>query len=354
MPRIMTAQNANRPYAPSWMDRLIDLIEDLPVPAWLFYVLAFLAISLVESALFWLSGVYPFPRVEPVYLISVLWTVIQVFLFHYLRNAASLGIDGFRKALALSEKGFADLKYRFTIMPALTGWGITLIGAAIAIAGGEGYREYIGTAMFEWPNAVLTWPLAILLPALLLAFLVRAGKTYWMASQLYSEVKTINMFDLSPLFGLSVFTYRIGMLTVVLALLSLVTNSSFFTGTTQASADTVFFMVLDAVIGVAAFFLPLLGMHGRLVKEKQKLASQNAYHLSRIIDQLQSRIGKGNIKNIGDLRTSAAALVDVREEIKKLPTWPWETGTLRNFLTALAVPMTIWIIQQILLRTVVN
>lgn len=324
------------------------------MPAWLFYLLAFLIISLLESALFWLRGVYLFPQVEPIYLISILWTVLQVVLFHYLRNAAAIGIDGFRKALALGEKEFRDLKYRFTTMPALTGWVVTLIGTAIAFAGGEGYREYIGTRMFEWPNAVLTWPLAVLLPTLLLAFLVCAGKTYWLASRLYSKVKTINMFDLSPLFGLSVFTYRMGMLTVILAFLSLITNSSFFTGTTQASADTVFFMVLNAIVGLAAFILPLLGMHGRLVREKQKLASQNAQHLNRIIDQLQSRIGKGDIKNISDLRTSAAALVDVREEIKKLPTWPWETGTLRNFLTALAVPMTIWIIQQVLLRTVVK
>jgi hypothetical protein len=336
------------------MDRLIDFIEVLPIPAWLFYLLAFLAISLLESALFWLRGAYPFPRVEPVYLISILWTVLQVALFHYLRNAAATGIDGFRTALALGEKEFKDLKYRFTTMPALTGWVITLIGTAIAFAGGQAYREYMGVRMFEWPNAILAWPLAILLPTLLLSFIVRAGKTYWLASQLYPKVKTINMFDLSPLFGLSVFTYRMGMLAVVLALVSLVTNSAFFTGTTQASADTVFFMVLDAIIGLAAFFLPLLGMHGRLVQEKQKLASQNAQHLNRIIEQLQTRIGKGDIKNIADLRTSAAALVDVREEIKKLPTWPWETGTLRNFLTALAVPMTIWIIQQVLLRTVVN
>jgi hypothetical protein len=354
MPRIMIAQSAKRPYAPSWMDRLIDLIEDLPIPAWLFYVLTFLAISLIESALFWLRGVYPFPQVEPVYLISLLWAVIQLFLFHYLRNAASLGIDGFRSALALGEKEFADLKYRFTITPALTGWVITLIGAVIAIAGGEGYRGYLGAEMFDGPNVFLTWPLAILLPTLLLAFLVRAGNTYWMASRLYSKVKTINMFDLSPLFGLSVFTYRMGMLTVILALLSLITNSSFLTGTNQASADAVYFMVLDATIGLAAFILPLLGLHQRLVGEKQKLAAQNAHYLNRIFDRLQSRIGKGSIKNIGDLRTSAAALVDVREEIKKLPTWPWETGTLRNFLTALAAPMTIWIIQQILLRTVVN
>lgn len=350
----MAQSTQKRPYSPSWMDRLVDAIESLPAPVWLVYILVFLAIVMLQSALFWSTGKYEFPQYEPLYLISVFWSVVQLILFHYLRNTAKLGIDGFRKALSMSDNDFAALRYRFTTMPALIGWIVSLIGTAIAFAGSAGYQEYIGARMFEWPVSLIAWPLAILLPTLLLAFIVNAARIYWMVSQLYSKVKIINMFDLSPLFGLSTFTYRMAMLAVVLALVSLITNSPFFTGTTQASADIVFFMVLDAVIGLAAFFLPLLGMHGRLVQEKQKLASQNAQHLNRIIEQLQSRIGKGDTKSIGELRTSAAALVDVREEIKKLPTWPWETGTLRSFLTALAVPMTIWTIQQVLLRTVVR
>lgn len=350
----MVPSTQNRPYAPSWMDRLIDAIESLPLPVWLTYLLAFVAISLIEWVLFWLTGKYPFPQVDPVYLISLFWCVVQVILFHYLRNAAKVGIDGFRKALSISDRDFATLRYRFTTMPALTGWVITLISLIVVLAGGQAYREYLGIRMFEWPNALLSWPLAVLLPAFLLAFVVRAAKTYWMASRLYALVKTINMFDLSPLFGLTAFTYRMGMLTVILAFLSLLTNSETLTGSSQASADAVFFMVLNAAVGLAAFILPLLGMHGRLVAEKRKLASRNALHLNRTIEQLQDRIGKGDTKSISELRTSAAALVDVREEVKKLPTWPWETGTLRNFLTALAVPMTIWVIQQILLRTVVQ
>jgi Xaa-Pro aminopeptidase len=48
------------------------------------------------------------------------------------------------------------------------------------------------------------------------------------------------------------------------------------------------------------------------------------------------------------------AKVEKSQEIKKLPTWPWETGTLRNFITALLIPLTAWGIQQVLLRTVVR
>jgi hypothetical protein len=196
------------------MDRLVDFIEDLPMPIWLFYVIAFLSIAGLQSALLWLRGVYPFPSLEPVYLISIFWAVLQLVLFHYLRISASLGIDQFRAALPLSDREFADLRYRFTVTSDRAGWVMTLLGFALVLAGGQAYRDYIGPHMFEGLNALITWPLAVYLPTMLLAFLVKSLTTFWMASQLYSSVKDVNMFDLTPLFGISVFSYRMALLTV--------------------------------------------------------------------------------------------------------------------------------------------
>jgi hypothetical protein len=63
---------------------------------------------------------------------------------------------------------------------------------------------------------------------------------------------------------------------------------------------------------------------------------------------------KGKLADIAQFRNGISALMDFRSEIKKIPTWPWDTGTLRTFLTALAVPMIVWVVQQVLLRTVVK
>ncbi len=48
------------------------------------------------------------------------------------------------------------------------------------------------------------------------------------------------------------------------------------------------------------------------------------------------------------LGKSIAALWRERDIIAKLPTWPWSTGTLRGFVSALLLPITLFLIQRLL------
>jgi hypothetical protein len=348
-------QKTSLPYPPSWMDRLVDWVDRLPMPSWLFYVLFFFLIVIAEQSLLWLRGAARFPNFEGLTIQSLIWTSINFATFHYLGSSATAGIDGFRDALPLNDHDFKVLKYRFTITPATTGWIATALAAGYLLFSRESYQAYFGAEMFEGWSALLTWPLSLFLNTFLLVSILRIGQTFIQASQLYSKVKKINLFDISPLYGISVFSYRIGMFAVVAAVATLLTNSSLFAGNpNDFGYSTFFYLALDIVFGLAAFIFPLLGLHRLLVNEKERVAKENGNRLNKTFWQLQNRVDKNQLKGINDLRTSVSALMDFRQEIKKLPTWPWETGTFRNFLTALAVPMTVWVVQQVLLRTVVK
>jgi hypothetical protein len=39
-----------------------------------------------------------------------------------------------------------------------------------------------------------------------------------------------------------------------------------------------------------------------------------------------------------------------REILGKLPTWPWSAGTIRGFGSALLLPITVFLLQRILLE----
>jgi hypothetical protein len=50
------------------------------------------------------------------------------------------------------------------------------------------------------------------------------------------------------------------------------------------------------------------------------------------------------------LNKTLASLVVERELLAKIPTWPWQPGALTGFLTALLLPIILWLIQRILER----
>jgi len=44
------------------------------------------------------------------------------------------------------------------------------------------------------------------------------------------------------------------------------------------------------------------------------------------------------------------SLLSEKAELASIPTWPWETATLRAVVTALVLPAVLWLITRILER----
>jgi hypothetical protein len=175
---------------------------------------------------------------------------------------------------------------------------------------------------------------------------------FWI-NRLYQRVKRINLFNLESLYAFSNFTSKAGILFILYLVLNYLTSDAW--GSQQSGeAITLFYFFFNGLIAILSFVLPLWGMHVRLVTEKERVSDENNRRLENAFWELQKRMDKGKLADIAQFRNGISALMDFRSEIKKIPTWPWDTGTLRTFLTALAVPMIVWVVQQVLLRTVVK
>lgn len=347
-------KTSSKPYSLSWIDRFFDRVERLPLPAFLVYLLGYLAFVSIQHALLWTGNVLPFGEFSQGILFTVsFWLFLQIVVLHYIQNAAEEALLRFRPALDIGQKEFEEIRFRFVHFSARP----TLIWSVIAIV-----LTFIG--LFS-PAHLLSshftaTPLLSIVTALLIfgapfafGFFYFVFRSLVWINRLYQSIKRINLFNLEPLYVLSRFTSKVGMLFILYLVLNYLTGDAW--GTPQAGeAVSLFYLFFNGLIAILAFLVPLWGMHVRLGAEKEKVSDENNRRLEDAFWELQRRMDKGKLDDIAQFRNGISALMDFRSEIKKIPTWPWDAGTLRTFLTALFVPMSVWIVQQILLRTVVK
>ncbi|MBF8290094.1 MAG: hypothetical protein HW391_1062, partial [Chloroflexi bacterium] len=101
---------------------------------------------------------------------------------------------------------------------------------------------------------------------------------------------------------------------------------------------------------IAVFALPLLGMHRRLVAEKDRVMGAADGRMRDLLGELNEAIDARVTDRVEGLDRTISALRHEREILAKLPTWPWSTGTIRGFASALALPITIFLLQRLLLE----
>lgn len=88
--------------------------------------------------------------------------------------------------------------------------------------------------------------------------------------------------------------------------------------------------------------------------KKEGLLSEAGERVHAAFSRLNKEQAAGKLKEIGNTCQLVDAMIRQREYIQGVHTWPWDTGTSRNFITALLVPMIVWFVQQLLLRMVVK
>jgi hypothetical protein len=343
-------------YPPSWIDRFFDWVERLPVPKYLFFLLLYIFTIVGHHAILWSQGVMPAGEFSPSLLFSVyMWGYINMAAYSYLRSAAAEAISKFKPALSLSSIEFEKVKSSFiNLSPrgALIGGAIAIL--ATLLLGFGGYFQVL-SPLFSARVAT------VLFSAMILAFFspFAFGFFYYVIRSLiavpkiFDRVTRINLFNLSPLYVLARFTSRAGMIFIVYLLLNFLTAENW--GSEEAGeAITIFYLFFNSGFAILAFVLPLLGIHKRLEAAKEKAVEANNNLIESGFAKMQALVRAGKHDSVPRLRASNSALLEYRQELAKISTWPWDTATLRTFITALAVPMIVWGFQQFVLQALVQ
>ena len=70
--------------------------------------------------------------------------------------------------------------------------------------------------------------------------------------------------------------------------------------------------------------------------------------MSRLGDEMYRRIDAGQFDATKVVSDALAGLADLRKRIADIPTWPWRPQVLSGFLSALLLPVAIFLITRAL------
>jgi hypothetical protein len=106
-------------------------------------------------------------------------------------------------------------------------------------------------------------------------------------------------------------------------------------------------LAASLVVGIATFVVPLWGIHERLADEKAILVRGVEDRVGRMGTEMYRRIDAGEFDGSKVISEALAGMTPLRDRIQRLPTWPWPPQLLRGFVSALVLPLVIYVLTRL-------
>jgi hypothetical protein len=91
-------------------------------------------------------------------------------------------------------------------------------------------------------------------------------------------------------------------------------------------------------------------MHSRLSHEKTRVLSEVNRRLEATFDTVHEKLDKRELDAIDQMEKALAILITERKVLGEVSTWPWRPETLRGFLSTLALPVILYVINALVGR----
>ena len=338
-------ENAAQLYPPSFVDRLMALIERLPGSTWVFYLLATVVIVAVSHGLRWSDGTIPTGTIDTYRLTNDFLTIYGLAILHLLNSTARRSLEDFRPALGKLEAEYEKLRYGLTVLsPRIvyitTGIGFLLTALNIA-DNPEGWgitdETSLATDVFSVLQATLQLVSSI-------GFGVQAIRQVRLIAYIHRSATNINLYESDSHHAFSRLTARAALALVApiyfMSLISYLKEG----GIEVTSTSTKFMIVFAMLVSAAVFILPLLGMRRRLVEEKNRLMVESDRRFEATARMLHERVDGKSLEKMDDLNKTMASLILEKDTLKKISTMPWEAETMRGFLSSVGLPILLWFV----------
>jgi hypothetical protein len=339
---------STRPYPPSWFDRVSDAIRRGPIPSAVVYLLLVLVIAVAREIVGWTDGSVAVGTIYPYFFIDAFNPVFLFFATHLLDDQARRAFVSYQPVLSPGTDS-DSLLYRLTTLPARS----TLIVSLLAMPVGVAYiplalspATIADSLYFTSPQAVVADSTISVLQTIATVLFVwhTLHQLFWI-SRIYSRHTDVSIFHIGPLYSLS----RVTAMTAV----TLLVFSYLFAGWVFDSLGSALVVGGILVVAALAFVVPLYGAHQLLVAEKSRQHSEVARRIEATGQRLHAEIDADDYTRADSLQSALSGLETERAIIGKAPTWPWDPEAVRIVLTALLVPIVLWVITRILERFVI-
>lgn len=331
-------------YRPGAVCRFLAWADERPWHgAWLYVALAVLLLVAGQSIV-WATGLVPVGSIHPLIATGVIYGPYLLAALGYLNRSAERALERFWPATGWPDNERETWRYAFVTTPG--GYGLVAFVLGIVAAIGAFYAAPdtavgVGTDRLIFLAAYL--PSATLGYSLLPLAVIHTARQLRLVARIHREATAIDPFDRGPIYAFSGLTVRTALAYVLIGYYALTVN-----GTFQAGVVGIVVLAVTFGSGVACFVLPLWGIHDRLAHEKGQLLLEVEHRLGRLGDEMYRRIDAGQFdatKVVSDALTGVTAM---RDRISRLPTWPWPPNLFRGFLTALLLPVIVYIVSRLI------
>jgi hypothetical protein len=330
----------------SWFDALLRVADRVPLGPGLFYPSFAALVLLLLHVQAWLSGAVAVGTFDPTQATHGFYIVYPLALLDYLHRAAARAWREFRPAADVSDDVARRLGYELTHIPTRAGAGVAVLGAVVvavsASSPASGMPGLTGIPLVI--GAIAIW-VAVTTVLLLVVDIVRMLR---FVGRVLERDTRVNLFKPEPLYAFSRLTLRAALGLIAIATFQLLVVPAEI----NAAPETIAWLGMILIAGTAAFILPLSGIHDRIVAEKRILEAAVGDRIEATIARIHAAVDADAAAEDDHLSKRLASLIQEREFLARLPTWPWETGTARTFASAILLPVLIWLLTRLLGRLV--
>ena len=340
-------ENSSLPYTPSWVDHFMIWVERLPIPAWLFYLIILFGAPLIQYVVRWMEGSLPVGSINVAIVAEAPFLVFAPAVYQYLNGTARQALREFRPALQIDDAQYSILEYELTTTPARPALIASVVSLALSAVNLIATPAAFGLSSSTSTATALIIVLYLLLQSpFYLILIYHSLRQLRQVALIHAMVKQINLFQLFPVYAFSSLTARTGLAIILLIYYIYI----FFydlnvRGTTLGFLGAVV-LIPFFLVALACFVLPLHGMHRRLAEEKSRLLGEASRRTELALSDLHQRLDNGEYDKVDGIQKSLEALKAEHDVVEKISTWPWKTETLRSFLSAMALPIILYLLSR--------
>ncbi len=340
------SDDLSQPYPPSWVNHLTGWVARRQWSSWYFYLGLWLVPVSLQLVVLWIEGVFPFPTVFPAQLFIPAMIVLFLSMIHFLDSRAEAALTTLRPALTATEEEYSQLCYLLTTMPTwpaiLT--SLATVGVIVLLGVNSGQRESSIEAIALSPIAAnLLFAVYWIGWWVFGAFVYHTIHQLRVINRIYTEHTRVNLFAMSPLYAFS------GVTALTAVTLAIATY-----GWTALNPDnlsdpvSIAVISLITVLALGAFAWPLLGSRRLMAKQKAEKLDEVSLRYEATFAELHQRIDNRELEEVEELMKVISVLEIERDTLRRISTWPWQPETLHFLMTALLLPLLLWIIQYVL------
>lgn len=335
-----------RPYSPSWINRVTNWIDSLPGPALAPYFIFGFILYLLQMSSVRIEGKtldLSF-SIIPIYVSVAIPSLLGLTRFFDLR--AEKALENMHSVLNLSDEKYYEIQYRLTTLPS----GKSLLASLILVCSIFGLEAIYGTYQLAELEAMPVSSNVVRLIYyigfwVLGAFFYHTLHQLHLINEIYSKHTQVNLFRIKPLYAFSNLSALTAGSIAMITYGWLLVNPDL-----EMNAGIVLLNVIIFLLVLVTFLWPQLGIHGLQVKEKDRLVEEANQRLEKIINEIHESVDGGKLGRMAELNLAIMTIEIELKNLKSIHTWPWQPETVRWLVTALVLPLGLWLLQFVLQR----